>query len=102
MYAYVMGGAPDGDNFKIFADLSCKAFQTLRNHGHVLMNLFLLMMATGIPELTCVEDVMWLRNCLVLDKTADEANHHFRKLIQKSLKNTRTKIGDAVHILVHK
>jgi hypothetical protein len=102
MYAYVMGGAPDGDNFKLFTQLSCKAFNILRRHSHLLMNLFILMMATGIPELKTIEDLLWLRNCLVLEKTEEEANHYFNKLIKKSLKNTRAKIGDAVHILVHK
>jgi phosphatidylinositol kinase/protein kinase (PI-3 family) len=98
----VMGGAPDGDNFKLFTQLSCKAFNILRRHSHLLMNLFILMMATGIPELKTIEDVLWLRNCLVLEKKEEEANHYFNKLIKKSLKNTRAKIGDAVHILVHK
>ena len=43
------------------------------------------MRSTGIPELTCVEDTDYIRNALVLDKTEQEAEQLFRKVIKKCL-----------------
>eukprot|EP00817_Percolomonadidae_sp_ATCC50343_P002456 CAMPEP_0117424086 /NCGR_PEP_ID=MMETSP0758-20121206/4576_1 /TAXON_ID=63605 /ORGANISM="Percolomonas cosmopolitus, Strain AE-1 (ATCC 50343)" /LENGTH=815 /DNA_ID=CAMNT_0005207655 /DNA_START=649 /DNA_END=3096 /DNA_ORIENTATION=- len=103
MYAYVMGGKNyrTDERFKKFKSLGAQAFNIIRKNGHVIINLFLLMMATGIPELSSIDDVMWLRNSLVAEKTEEEAGDYFHELVEKSLNNTRAKINDAVHILVH-
>jgi hypothetical protein len=101
MYAHVMGGE-GSEQFNRYSELSCKAFNIIRKHGKVIMNLFLLMLATGIPELRSIDDVMWLRKCLVLNKNETDSNAHFKKQIKKSLNNTRSQINDAVHIYAHK
>jgi phosphatidylinositol kinase/protein kinase (PI-3 family) len=98
MYAHVMGGETS-EEFKKFSNLCCEAFNILRKNGKFFMNLFLLMLATGIPELRSTEDILWLRKCLVLDKSQEEANQHFRKKIKKSLNNTRAQINDCIHII---
>ena len=43
------------------------------------------MRSTGIPELTCVEDTDYIKNALVLDKTEQEAEQLFRKVVKKCL-----------------
>ena len=43
------------------------------------------MRSTGIPELTCVEDVDYIRNALLFNKSEYEAEQEFRKLIKKCL-----------------
>ena len=48
-------------------------------------DLSLQMRSTGIPELTCVEDTDYIRNALLLDKTEQEAEQLFRKVIKKCL-----------------
>lgn len=101
MYAGVLGG-PDSANFRKFVELGAQAFNILRKNGHVIISLFLLMLATGIPELRGVEDVEWLRKCLVLDKTDEEAAKHWAELVRVSLSNTRARINDAVHIIAHR
>ena len=49
-FAYVMGGkgAPD---FEEFVDTACRAYLVLRRHSSTFINLFALMLSTGIPEL---------------------------------------------------
>jgi len=101
MYAHVMGGT-DADDYKEFVRMGCDAFLVLRKFGHMLMNMFLLMLPAGIPELSCIEDIEWLRKVLKLESSEEEAIKHFRKQIKKSLKNTRARINDAVHIYAKK
>ena len=43
------------------------------------------MRSTGIPELTCVEDTDYIKNALVLDRTEQDAEQLFRKVIKKCL-----------------
>lgn len=101
MYAGVLGGS-DTEQYRKFVDLGARAFNILRKNGNVIITLFLLMLATGIPQLRGVEDVEWLRKCLVLDKTEDEATEHWKNLVKMSLGNTRARINDAVHIIAHR
>ena len=44
------------------------------------------MKSTGIPELTCVEDIDYIRNVLETDLTSEHvAEERFRMVIQKCL-----------------
>ncbi|KAL9654688.1 hypothetical protein ABK040_006750 [Willaertia magna] len=101
MYAYVMGNE-NSVMFNKFADLGCKAYNILRKYGHMIITLFTLMLGTGIPELCSIEDVSWLRKCLVLKATTEEANEIFKEKIKESLSNTRARINDMVHIIAHR
>merc|ERR1712137_958336 len=49
-FAFVLGdkGAP---KFERFIAVCCQAYNILRAHSHELINLFSLMLSTGIPEL---------------------------------------------------
>lgn len=58
--------AADGDAFKDFVKLSCKAYNVLRRHGNLLITLFSLMLSCGIPELATVGDIGWLREKLMV------------------------------------
>ncbi|EFC49347.1 predicted protein, partial [Naegleria gruberi] len=100
MYAYVMGGE-NSVMYEKFSELGCKAYNILRKYGHMIMTLFTLMLGTGIPELSSIEDVLWLRKCLILDASKEEADNAFRDKIKESLGNIRARINDGVHILAH-
>ena len=45
-------------------DLCCRAYCTLRNHANHFINLFAMMLSTGIPELQCADDIDYLREVL--------------------------------------
>lgn len=88
-------------SFERFIELCCVAFNALRHHSNTILQLFTLMLSTGIEQLTDPEDLSFVRNALVLDKTDEEASAHFRQLVFESLNTVRTQINNAIHILAH-
>lgn len=65
-FAFVMGGK-DTPDFNQFINLCCTAYNIVRKHAAVFINLFAMMLSTGIPELTCVEDITYLREAFSLE-----------------------------------
>ena len=99
-FAYVLDekGSP---KFERFVQVCCQAYNVIRQHSHEFINLFSLMLSTGIPELQKVEDIKWLRDCLTLDLTEEQAAEHFTKLISVALACRTTQVNNAVHIIAH-
>lgn len=56
------------------------------------------MLSTGLPELNSVEDIMWLRDHLLLSKTDEEAGEYFKAAISESLHTKTTQVMDLIHI----
>ncbi|XP_065178574.1 phosphatidylinositol 4,5-bisphosphate 3-kinase catalytic subunit gamma isoform-like isoform X2 [Sycon ciliatum] len=83
-FVHIMG-KKDSANFRHFLEDACKAYNIIRKHAHLFINLFSMMKCTGIPELTCIEDIDYLRNVLLLDKTDEEAEQHFTKQVVRCL-----------------
>lgn len=102
--------------------LSQKAFNILRSNANLLITLFSLMTACGIPELTKPEDIEWLREKLMVRKrsrcsvahlfipgplvaqigaTKEEAAEKFKAEIFESLRQKATQVNDMFHMLVH-
>ena len=48
--AFVMGGR-EGDMFKQFEQDCTNAYNYIRKHGHFLLNIFLMNLSAGMPEL---------------------------------------------------
>ncbi|XP_067854476.1 phosphatidylinositol 4,5-bisphosphate 3-kinase catalytic subunit gamma isoform [Heptranchias perlo] len=63
--------------FQRFKDICIQAYMSLRAHSSLLVTLFSLMMLTGIPELTCTEDIQYLREALAVGKEEKTAHEHF-------------------------
>jgi len=99
-FAFVMGGR-DSSDFNLFIDLCCTAYNIVRKHASVFINLFAMMLSTGIPELTCVDDITYLRDALLLDYTDDKAREKFKALIYESLTTFTTQVNNAIHIIAH-
>ena len=100
--AHVMGGkgAPP---YQKFVDTCCRAYSVIRSCSHEFVNLFSLMLSTGIPELQKAEDIEWLRKVLNIeaDFTPEQANDFFRKKIDEALDCKTTQINNAIHIVAH-
>jgi len=99
-FAYVMGGYGSQD-YDEFVHLSCNAYNVLRKHANTFINLFTMMLSTGIPELRSDSDIEYLRKAFTLDLTNSQAAEHFTKLIEESLTTKTTQLNNAIHILVH-
>jgi len=104
-FAYVLGERGADDNrFDDFVNVCCEAFNVIRKSGHEFINLFQLMLSTGIPELQSSADINWLRDCLLISADVDDeafASEHFTNRIDFALRCRTTQLNNAVHILAH-
>ncbi|XP_071805229.1 phosphatidylinositol 4,5-bisphosphate 3-kinase catalytic subunit beta isoform-like [Asterias amurensis] len=87
--------------FETFRKCCEDAFMILRQRGNLLINLFAMMLSSGIPELSD-ETIKYLRDTLVLDRSDDEALKHFKGKFNEALKNSwKTSIDWMAHIIAH-
>lgn len=98
--AAVMDGV-DGYFYNQFLAHGKAAYNVLRKHGALLLTLFMLMVGGGIPELSTLEEVEWLRNALQLDLTDEEADLHWEKLVANCLATRSRQMDDMFHMLAH-
>lgn len=81
-----------------FQMLCEKAFMILRQRSKFLITLFMMMMNTGIPEVSCLSDIEYLKEMLVPDITDTEALDHFRSKFREALKNSwKTSVNWMIH-----
>ncbi|XP_007440306.1 phosphatidylinositol 4,5-bisphosphate 3-kinase catalytic subunit alpha isoform-like isoform X1 [Python bivittatus] len=70
--------------FERFQEMCYKAYLTIRQHANLLINLFSMMLGSGLPELQSFDDVAYLRKTLALDKTEQEALEYFTKQMNEA------------------
>lgn len=68
-------------SFLRFEEDCCKAYNILRKEGDQLVNLFLLMLSAGMPELNHEKDIEFLVKKLNFGMTEQEASKLFKKEI---------------------
>lgn len=49
-----------------------------------------MMMNTGIPELSSIQDIEYLKNALLVDQSEEQALAHFKAKFKEALKNAWT------------
>ena len=98
--AKVLGGEKS-EMFEKFAEECGSALNILRENGSTLINLFLLMVPAGMPELASAEDINYLRDQLAFDKSPEEVQKIFREQIKASLNDRFKRIDNAMHIIKH-
>lgn len=92
------GKTSNSEKFERFRDYCEKAYTILRCHGTLFLNLFALMKAAGLPELTCSKDIQYLKDSLALGKSDDEALKHFRVKFNEALRESwKTKVNWFAH-----
>eukprot|EP01113_Clastostelium_recurvatum_P032806 TRINITY_DN4264_c0_g1_i2.p1 TRINITY_DN4264_c0_g1~~TRINITY_DN4264_c0_g1_i2.p1 ORF type:complete len:1541 (+),score=313.05 TRINITY_DN4264_c0_g1_i2:38-4660(+) len=99
-FAHVLGGEK-GHAFYKFTEVCCRAYNVVRQAHSQFITLFALMIDTGIPELTCADDIRYLIDAFSVGLSDDDAAAVFSKLILQSLKTKTTQIMFALHILAH-
>ncbi|XP_064154224.1 phosphatidylinositol 4,5-bisphosphate 3-kinase catalytic subunit gamma isoform isoform X3 [Anguilla rostrata] len=82
-FLYIMGRVDKKSSlyFQRFTDTCIQAYLALRCHSHLLVTLFSLMLLTGIPELSCAQDISYLREALQEGRSEKEAANHFLQQI---------------------
>ena len=76
-----------------------QAYNILRQKASMLINLFLLMVPAGMPELLDDSDIQYLANMLSLDLTEKAAASKFQSEITNALKSTSRQIDNYFHNL---
>jgi len=95
-------GTKTSERFTRFQELCCQAYLILRRRAYMFINLFAMMLSTGIPELKSTEDIYYLRDALCLDKSEEEAAQEFRNLVFESLRlGWSTQLNWWIHNLAH-
>ena len=99
--AHVMGGKGSPDFIK-FSNFCTQAYNLVRNKGNLIISLFIIMLAAGMPELESYSDIEYLKNQLSLDLSEMEANNKFINEIHNSLDDTFRRIDNLFHALKRK
>ncbi|KAK2090739.1 Phosphatidylinositol 4,5-bisphosphate 3-kinase catalytic subunit alpha isoform [Saguinus oedipus] len=60
-------------------EMCYKAYLAIRQHANLFINLFSMMLGSGMPELQSFDDIAYIRKTLALDKTEQEALEYFMK-----------------------
>ncbi|XP_022781034.1 phosphatidylinositol 4-phosphate 3-kinase C2 domain-containing subunit beta-like [Stylophora pistillata] len=93
----INGGYQPSSRFQDFVDLCCKAFNVIRRHSNLLLNLLSLMLNSGISSLSQVEDLKYIRDSLLPDSSEGEATAAFTRLIEASLSSWFTQVNFFIH-----
>ncbi|GCC34161.1 hypothetical protein chiPu_0012634 [Chiloscyllium punctatum] len=92
------GKTSNSEKFERFRKCCEQAYMILRRHCPLFINLFALMQAAGLPELSCSKDIQYLKDSLALGKTEDEALKHFKMKFDEALRESwKTKVNWMAH-----
>ncbi|XP_067090439.1 phosphatidylinositol 4-phosphate 3-kinase C2 domain-containing subunit alpha [Osmerus mordax] len=98
--AYVInGGERPTSRFQLFIDLCSQAYNLIRKHSGLFLNLLSLMTQSGLPELTGSQDLKYVYDALQPQTTDAEATIFFTRLIESSLGSMATKFNFFIHNL---
>jgi len=74
----------------------------VRKNGYLIIQLFMMMLSSGMPELVQLSDINYLTNMLSLGLSEKEASEKFRQEIFNSLDSTWRRIDNFIHNIKRK
>jgi len=102
--AKVMGGK-DSEGYKLFVGNCMKSHEILRENAQLFINLLSMMLISGMPELSCTEDIMYVVDTLNVGVSEgskkSKKEESFQGLIEASGTQFSTQFNFFVHNLVH-
>ncbi|XP_046311962.1 phosphatidylinositol 4,5-bisphosphate 3-kinase catalytic subunit delta isoform-like isoform X3 [Marmota monax] len=94
------GKTSNNEKFERFRGYCEQAYSILRCHGLLFLQLFALMQAAGLPELSSSKDIQYLKDTLALGKTEEEGLKHFRVKFNEALRESwKIKVNWLAHNL---
>ncbi|XP_042313100.1 phosphatidylinositol 4,5-bisphosphate 3-kinase catalytic subunit beta isoform isoform X2 [Sceloporus undulatus] len=92
------GKTGNTEKFGRFRQCCEEAYLILRRHGNLFITLFALMLTAGLPELTSVKDIQYLKDSLALGKNDEEALKQFKQKFDEALRESwTTKVNWMAH-----
>uniref|UniRef100_A0A1A8URB1 phosphatidylinositol-4,5-bisphosphate 3-kinase n=1 Tax=Nothobranchius furzeri TaxID=105023 RepID=A0A1A8URB1_NOTFU len=94
------GRTNNSEKFERFREYCEWAYKILCKNGTLFVNLFAMMKAAGLPELTSSKDIQYLKDSLALGKSEDEALKNFKVKFNEALRESwKTKVNWMMHSL---
>uniref|UniRef100_A0A5F8GB49 phosphatidylinositol-4,5-bisphosphate 3-kinase n=1 Tax=Monodelphis domestica TaxID=13616 RepID=A0A5F8GB49_MONDO len=94
------GKTGNTEKFGRFRQCCEDAYLILRRHGNLFITLFALMLTAGLPELTSVKDIQYLKDSLALGKSDEEALKQFKQKFDEALRESwTTKVNWMAHTM---
>nr|XP_060623908.1 phosphatidylinositol 4,5-bisphosphate 3-kinase catalytic subunit beta isoform isoform X2 [Anolis sagrei ordinatus] len=92
------GKTGNTEKFGRFRQCCEEAYLILRRHGNLFITLFALMLTAGLPELTSVKDIQYLKDSLALGKNDEDALKQFKQKFDEALRESwTTKVNWMAH-----
>ena len=92
----VMGGK-DGPKYEEFKQKCVNAYWVLRENARVIVNMFYLMIDSGIPELNDIENLNKLHEKFLPGASKQEASNSFLTNLDESLNRFMPKLMETFH-----
>uniref|UniRef100_A0A672MF58 phosphatidylinositol-4,5-bisphosphate 3-kinase n=1 Tax=Sinocyclocheilus grahami TaxID=75366 RepID=A0A672MF58_SINGR len=92
------GRTNNSEKFERFREYCEQAYKILCRNGTLFVNLFALMKAAGLPELSSSKDIQYLKDSLALGKSEEEALKNFKVKFNEALRESwKTKVNWMMH-----
>eukprot|EP01083_Nonionella_stella_P153989 495527_1 len=98
----ITNGGKNTHKYNEFVQFSVNAYLAVRMRHKLLINLFILMLPSQMPELICKEHINYLRDQLHLtDVKNHDVHKHINTIINVCLNDKRRIMDNMIHAMVH-